>query len=77
MRKFSRSRPPTNSLNDRILTWKKEDIPVELRTAFRRQKPPSITVWAGATSDGKRAPLIFVEEGVKVDQAVFYTFFPR
>ncbi|QQP54889.1 Uncharacterized protein FKW44_007874, partial [Caligus rogercresseyi] len=31
-----------NSQNDRILTWKKEDIPVELRTAFRRQKPPSV-----------------------------------
>ncbi|QQP37331.1 Putative DD37D maT transposase [Caligus rogercresseyi] len=50
-----------NSQNDRILTWKKEDIPVELRTAFRRQKPPSVMVWAGVTSDGKRAPLIFVE----------------
>ncbi|QQP53303.1 Transposable element Tc3 transposase [Caligus rogercresseyi] len=25
-----------NSQNDRILTWKKEDIPMELRTALRR-----------------------------------------
>ncbi|QQP58548.1 Putative DD37D maT transposase, partial [Caligus rogercresseyi] len=66
-----------NSQNDRILTWKKEDIPVELRTAFRRQKPPSVMVWAGVTSDGKRAPFIFVEEGVKVDQAFIFTFFPR
>ncbi|QQP53547.1 Transposable element Tc3 transposase [Caligus rogercresseyi] len=44
-----------NSQNDRILTWKKEDIPVELRIAFRRQKPPSVMVWAGVTLDGKRA----------------------
>ncbi|QQP37809.1 Putative DD37D maT transposase [Caligus rogercresseyi] len=44
-----------NSQNDRILTWKKEDISVELSPAFRRQKPPSVVVWAGVTSDGKRA----------------------
>ncbi|QQP39789.1 Putative transposable element [Caligus rogercresseyi] len=29
-------------------------------------------VWAGMASDGNRAPLIFVEEGVKVDQAVYF-----
>ncbi|QQP54126.1 Putative LOC100197594, partial [Caligus rogercresseyi] len=36
------------------------------------RNPPSVMVWAGVTSDGKRAPLIFVEEGVKVDQAVYF-----
>ncbi|QQP52993.1 Putative LOC100197594 [Caligus rogercresseyi] len=28
-------------------------------------------VWVGVTSDGKKAPIIFVEEGVKIDQAVY------
>eukprot|EP00096_Caligus_rogercresseyi_P011139 TRINITY_DN4292_c0_g1_i1.p1 TRINITY_DN4292_c0_g1~~TRINITY_DN4292_c0_g1_i1.p1 ORF type:complete len:180 (-),score=16.23 TRINITY_DN4292_c0_g1_i1:127-666(-) len=60
-----------NSQNDRVLSRKKEDIPVQLRTLFRRQKPPSVMVWAEVTSDGKKAPIIFVEEGVKIDQAVY------
>ncbi|QQP38277.1 Uncharacterized protein FKW44_018813 [Caligus rogercresseyi] len=33
--------------------------------------------WAGVTSDGKKAPIIFVEEGVKIDQAVTWIFFQR
>ncbi len=28
-------------------------------------------VWAGVTSDGKKTPLIFIEEGVKVDMGVY------
>lgn len=60
-----------NAQNDRVLAKKKEDIPVELQTAFRRQKPPSVMVWAGVTTDGKKTPLIFIEEGVKVDQGVY------
>ncbi|QQP35438.1 Putative DD37D maT transposase, partial [Caligus rogercresseyi] len=36
-----------------------------------RQKPPSVMVWVRVTSDGKKAPIIFVEEGVKIDQAVY------
>ncbi|QQP54569.1 Putative LOC100197594 [Caligus rogercresseyi] len=31
-------------------------------------------VWAEVTSDGKKAPIIFVEEGVKIDQAVYLHF---
>ena len=57
--------------NVRVYSRRKEDIPVELRTAFRRQKPPSVMVWAGVTSDGRKTPLIFIEEGVKIDQAVY------
>ncbi|QQP33058.1 Putative transposable element [Caligus rogercresseyi] len=33
-------------------------------------------VWVGVTSNGKRTPLIFVEEGVKVTN-VYFTFFRR
>ena len=28
-------------------------------------------VWAGITSDGKKMPLIFIEEGVKIDTAIY------
>lgn len=60
-----------NHQNDRVLARDKEDIPVEERTAFRRQKPDSVMVWGGVTTDGKKTPLHFIEEGVKVDQAVY------
>ncbi len=60
-----------NSQNDRVLAKDKSDIPVELRTSFRRQKPPSVMVWAGVTTDGKKTPLVFVEENTKVDQCVY------
>ncbi|QQP35199.1 Hypothetical protein FKW44_023357 [Caligus rogercresseyi] len=34
-------------------------------------------VWAGVTSDGKKAPIIFVEEGVKIDRRYTCIFFQR
>ena len=60
-----------NSQNDRIWTKNKESVPVERRTSFRRQKPASVMVWAGVTSSGLKTPLIFVENGVKVNQHVY------
>jgi hypothetical protein len=60
-----------NHQNDRVCARQKENIPVELSTAFRRQKPPSVMVWAGVTTDGRKTPLVFIEEGVKIDQAVY------
>ena len=45
-------------------------VPVERRSSFRRQKPASVMVWAGATSKGLKTPLIFIEEGVKINQTV-------
>ena len=62
-----------NPQNDRIWTKNKESVPVELRTSFRRQKPASVMVWAGVTSNGLKTPLIFVEDGVKVNQRVYWT----
>ncbi|QQP50982.1 Putative LOC100197594 [Caligus rogercresseyi] len=44
---------------------------MELKTVFGRQKLPSVMVWAGVTSDVKKAPLNFVNKGVKLDQAVY------
>ena len=60
-----------NPQNDRIWTKNKESVPVELRTSLRRQKPASVMVWAGVTSNGLKTPLIFVQDGVKVNQHVY------
>ena len=59
-----------NHHNDRVLSVRVEDIPVDQRTVFKRQSPASVMVWAGVTSDGRKTPLIFIEEGVKVNQNV-------
>ena len=60
-----------NPQNDRVWGKTKESIPVELRTAFRRQKPSSVMVWAGVTLSGMKTLLIFVEDGVKINQHVY------
>ena len=60
-----------NSQNDRIWIQNLNSVPVEQRTAFRRQKPDSVMVWAGATATGLKTPLIFIEEGVKINQHVY------
>ena len=41
-------------------------VPVERRSSFA-----SVMVWAGATSKGLKTPLIFIEEGVKINQTVY------
>ena len=60
-----------NTQND--WTWAKnvENISVEQRIAFRCQKPASIMVWDDVTSCGQKAPLIFIEGGVKINQHVY------
>ena len=60
-----------NSQNDRILAKNKQDIALEDRAVFRRQKPQSVMAWAGVTMDGRKTPLIFIEEGVKVNKDVY------
>jgi len=60
-----------NPQNDRIWTENKDSVPVERRTSFRRQKPASVMVWAGVTSSGLKTLLIFVEDGVKINQHVY------
>ncbi|QQP40794.1 Hypothetical protein FKW44_014959, partial [Caligus rogercresseyi] len=57
-----------NCQNDRILARKKEAV--ELKTAFRRQEPPSLMIGISVPTDMKKAPMIFIEEGVKVDLAM-------
>ena len=60
-----------NVQNDRVLGSSKEALGIEVLSHFRQQKPTSEMVWAGVTSDGKKTPLIFIEEGVKIDTAVY------
>ena len=60
-----------NHQNDRIWLPDINMVPVEHRSSFRRQKPTSVMVWAGTTSKGLKTPLIFIEEGVKINQTVY------
>ena len=60
-----------NHQNDRIWLPDINMVPVERRSSFRRQKPASVMVWAGATSKGLKTSLIFIEEGVKINQTVY------
>lgn len=57
-----------NHQNDRVICKKLKDVPYGRRAVFRRQKPASIMVWAGVTSDGKKTPLLFVPIGVKINR---------
>ncbi|QQP36747.1 Hypothetical protein FKW44_021938 [Caligus rogercresseyi] len=56
---------------------KRKTSPMQLRTLFRRQKPPQSWSGAGVTSDGNKAPIIFVEEGAKIDRRYTCIFFQR
>ena len=61
-----------NHQNDMVLDIRVEDIPIEARTSSRRQNPTSVMIWAGVTSDGRKTPLIFINEGIKVNQWVYW-----
>ncbi len=58
-----------NVQNDRVFGRSKEDLGVEVLSTFRCQGPASAMVWGGMMSD----PLIFLKEGVKVNQDVYLT----
>ena len=60
-----------NHQNDRIWIPNKDMVPVERCSLFRRQKPFSVMVWAGVTSTGLKTPLIFIDEGVKINQTIY------
>ena len=60
-----------NTQNERILAKNKKDNALEDRSLLRRQKPQSVMVWDGVTTNGRKTPLIFVEEGVKVNKDVY------
>ena len=54
-----------NKQNDRIYARSSSEIPKNLKRMYRSHHPASVMVWAGASWLGK-APLHFVEKGVKV-----------
>ena len=60
-----------NHQNDRIGAANKQDIPLNSRLMFQRQKPASAIVWAGVASTGEKTFLFLIEEGVKVNQHVY------
>ena len=57
-----------NRQNDRVLAVTIDDVPINERSVFRSQGAASVMVWAGVTSCGKKTPLIFVDQGVKINQ---------
>ena len=59
-----------NKQNDRILATNKESLPPSSFRVSRTQKPASVMVCAGVTSDG-RTPLVFIPQGVKINQSIY------
>lgn len=55
-----------NRRNDRIIGKSAKDIPYNQKTVHRTMKPASVMVWA-AVSETWRSPLIFVEQGAKIN----------
>lgn len=60
-----------NRQNDRILSRDISQVHIGEKSFFQTQKPASVMVWAGVSSCGKKSPLIFIPEGVKVNQHVY------
>ncbi|KAF2357761.1 hypothetical protein FHG87_011483 [Trinorchestia longiramus] len=48
-----------------------ENIHAEQRISFQSQKPASVMVLASVTSCGQKTPLVFIEQGVKVNLHVY------
>jgi inhibitor of nuclear factor kappa-B kinase subunit alpha len=60
-----------NIQNDRFLATSSDAVPEGARKLFRRMKPAGVMVWAAVSSDGGKSPLVFVEEGTKVNSVVY------
>lgn len=61
----------TNTQNDRLYAHNAGELPEGSRTHFRRMKPAGVMVWAAVASDGSKSPLVFIEEGVRVNTQVY------
>uniref|UniRef100_A0A3P8TI71 Paired domain-containing protein n=1 Tax=Amphiprion percula TaxID=161767 RepID=A0A3P8TI71_AMPPE len=60
-----------NSQNDRVYAHSAQHLPEGCRTHFHRQNPAGVMVWAAVASDGSKSPLVFIQEGVKVNSQVY------
>lgn len=47
------------------------DLPGGSRTHFRRQRPAGVMMLAAVASDVSKSPLIFIDEGVKVNTETY------
>ncbi len=63
-----------NPQNDRIYAASKENIPPEVRTAYRNQKPASVMIWAAVTEGCSKSRLVIVDRGVKINSKVYQRF---
>ena len=61
-----------NKQNNRILATDRNTLPQATFRVSMTQKPASVMVWAGVTSDG-RTPLVFIPHGVKINQNIYRT----
>ncbi|KAI6646840.1 hypothetical protein LOD99_9169 [Oopsacas minuta] len=59
-----------NKQNHRILATDKSTLPESTFRVSRTQKPASVMVLAGVVAAG-RTPLIFIPQGVKINQSVY------
>ena len=53
-----------------MLATHSEDVPEDMLTVYRRQKPVSVMIWA-AVSKTWKYPLIFVKQGANVNTNVY------
>lgn len=60
-----------NPQNDRVYAANPGDLPEGSRAHLRRQKPAGVMVWAAVGSDGSTSPLVFIDEGVKINSNVY------
>ena len=60
-----------NHQNNRIFAVNKEDIPLNEQIVYKRLRPASVLVCTDGTSSGEKTPLIFIEEGVQINQHVY------
>ncbi|KAI6647742.1 hypothetical protein LOD99_8583 [Oopsacas minuta] len=60
----------SNPQNDRITSSSVQDIPEQLRFIPRSQKPASVMVWGGISTNS-RTNLIFVPSGVKINSKTY------
>ena len=55
-----------NRRNDRVIGRNVKEIPYDQKTVYRTMKPASVMVWA-AVSKTWKSPLIFVDQGAKIN----------
>ena len=68
--KISMVEPEVNTQNDRVLTTGSDSVVPSIRTAYSRQMPAGVMVWAAVASAGQKSPLVFILEDVKVNTQV-------